>query len=91
MFCCSYAWNNLANVVILESPTGVGFSYCSTQVAGGVCKNTDKLTAAAARAAMVDFFATKFPELKNNDFFITGVSLCFNALFLFDSNVLVFD
>jgi cathepsin A (carboxypeptidase C) len=69
-----YAWNNLANVVILESPTGVGFSYCSTQVAGGVCKNTDKLTAAAARAAMVDFFATKFPELKNNDFFITGES-----------------
>jgi len=69
-----YTWNHLANVVVLESPTGVGFSYCSTQKAGGVCKNTDKLTASAARAAMVDFFATKFPELKENPFFITGES-----------------
>jgi len=69
-----YAWTKLANLVVLESPTGVGYSYCSTQKAGGVCKNTDKLTAAAARAAMVDFFANKFPELKANKFFITGES-----------------
>jgi serine carboxypeptidase-like clade 1 len=69
-----YSWTKVANLVILESPTGVGFSYCSTQKNGGVCKNTDKLTAAAARAAMVDFFATKFPELKPNKFFITGES-----------------
>jgi cathepsin A (carboxypeptidase C) len=69
-----YAWTKLANLLILESPTGVGYSYCSTQVSGGVCKNTDKLTAAAARAAVVDFFSTKFPELKENPFFITGES-----------------
>jgi cathepsin A (carboxypeptidase C) len=69
-----YAWTKLANVLVLESPTGVGYSYCSTQVAGGVCKNTDKLTAAAARAGVVDFFSTKFPELKKNSFFITGES-----------------
>lgn len=69
-----YAWTKLANLVVLESPTGVGYSYCSTQINGGVCKNTDKLTAAAARAAMVDLFTTKFPELAKNPFFVTGES-----------------
>jgi carboxypeptidase C (cathepsin A) len=67
-----YSWTKAANLVILEGPTGVGFSYCSTQKAGGACKNIDKLTAAAARAAMCDLFATKFPELQRNKFFITG-------------------
>ena len=47
-----YAWTKLANLVVLESPTGVGYSYCSTQINGGVCKNTDKLTAAAARVSV---------------------------------------
>ena len=39
-----------------------------------MCQNTDKFTASTARAAMVDFFATKFPDLAQNDFFITGES-----------------
>jgi cathepsin A (carboxypeptidase C) len=69
-----YAWTTLVNLLILESPTGVGYSYCSTQKAGGVCNNTDKLTAATARAAVVDFFETKFPELKTAPFYITGES-----------------
>ena len=69
-----YSRINMANLVVLESPTGVGYSYCSTQIAGGVCKNTDKLTAASARAAMVDFFGAKFPELAKNEFFISGES-----------------
>jgi hypothetical protein len=42
-------------------------------VNNGLCKNTDKLTASASRAALVDFYS-KFPELKGNDFFITGES-----------------
>ena len=41
---------------------------------GKACHNTDKSTASAARAAMVDFFDTKFPELKKNPFYITGES-----------------
>lgn len=62
-----YAWTKEANLVILESPMGVGYSYCSSQAAPGgkgVCKNTDKLTASAARAAMVDFFSSKFRSSK---------------------------
>jgi hypothetical protein len=42
-------------------------------VNNGLCKNTDKLTASASRAALVDFYS-KFPELRANDFFITGES-----------------
>eukprot|EP00656_Telonema_subtile_P017622 TRINITY_DN1947_c0_g1_i1.p1 TRINITY_DN1947_c0_g1~~TRINITY_DN1947_c0_g1_i1.p1 ORF type:complete len:558 (-),score=103.07 TRINITY_DN1947_c0_g1_i1:70-1743(-) len=69
-----YAWTTLANLLVLESPTGVGYSWCSTQKAGGICNNTDKLTASTARASLVDFFSTKFPELKGNSFYITGES-----------------
>ena len=69
-----YAWTKLANVFAIESPIGVGYSYCSAQKEGKVCKNTDKFTASAARAAIVNFFSKKFPELASNDFFITGES-----------------
>jgi serine carboxypeptidase-like clade I len=41
---------------------------------GSVCQNTDKFTASASRAALLDFFTNKFPELQPNEFFITGES-----------------
>ena len=69
-----YAWTKLANVVALESPAGVGFSYCTKNgAATNECANTDKTTAADARRALVDFFS-KFPELVSAPFFITGES-----------------
>jgi len=69
-----YAWTKQANVLVLESPGGVGFSYCAAMQANGSCSNTDDSTARAARAALQDFFATKFPELRELPFFITGES-----------------
>jgi serine carboxypeptidase-like clade 1 len=70
-----YAWTNVVNLLVLESPVGVGFSYCEAQTKPGtVCQNTDKFTASTSRAALVDFFQNKFPELAENDFFITGES-----------------
>jgi len=60
--------------MILESPAGVGYSYCDKMLKGGSCSNTDRGTAAAARAAMQDFFATKMPDLRANKFFIVGES-----------------
>jgi serine carboxypeptidase-like clade I len=68
-----WSWTNVANVFVIESPVGVGYSYCANQLEGKVCKNTDKYTASTARAAIVSFF-DKFPELAKNDFFITGES-----------------
>mmetsp|Transcript_23257 Transcript_23257/g.35210 ORF Transcript_23257/g.35210 Transcript_23257/m.35210 type:complete len:544 (-) Transcript_23257:9-1640(-) len=68
-----WAWTNVAHVIAIESPIGVGYSYCANQMKGKVCKNTDKFTASASRAAIVSFFE-KFPELVDNPFFITGES-----------------
>ena len=71
-----YSWTKLpANLLILESPIGVGYSYCSAQeTPGQLCRNTDKYTASTSRAALVDFFRHKFPEYRRNPFYITGES-----------------
>ena len=52
------------------------YSYCA-DAAGKpttACTNTDKATAIASRAAIQDFFKSKFPSLAKNDFIITGES-----------------
>ncbi|KAG7347245.1 peptidase S10 serine carboxypeptidase family protein [Nitzschia inconspicua] len=69
-----WAWTRIVNVLILEAPMGVGYSYCSRQLEGKKCINTDQYTAKATRAALVDFFTDKYPEFVDNDFFITGES-----------------
>ena len=69
-----YAWTKQANLLILESPAGVGYSYCAPMKAGSACNNTDVTTARAARAAVQDFFKSKFPELRGNGLYITGES-----------------
>ena len=65
-----YAWNRVGNVIFMESPAGVGFSYASD---GNIATNDDEV-ATNNYNALVDFFTTKFPEYKNNDFYITGES-----------------
>ena len=69
-----WAWTKLANLVALESPAGVGYSYCEAMKRGGACANTDITTAKAAHAALLDLLSVKFPELRANAFFITGES-----------------
>lgn len=71
-----YSWTKApAHVLALEAPVGVGFSYCERQVTENKpCQNTDRYTASASRAALVDFFTTKFPEFQSSDFYITGES-----------------
>ena len=59
-----YAWTNVANLFVVESPAGVGYSYCAAMKTGGGCANSDVSTAKAAHAALQDFFTTKFPELR---------------------------
>jgi len=71
-----WAWTKAkVNLMAIEAPMGVGFSYCSRQLENGKpCKNTDTNTAVTSAAALVDFFKTKFPELYDGGFYIAGES-----------------
>ncbi|XP_027928664.1 serine carboxypeptidase-like 45 isoform X1 [Vigna unguiculata] len=66
-----YSWNKEANVLYLESPAGVGFSYSSNKSFYGLV--TDEITARDNLVFLQRWFS-KFPEYSNNDFFITGES-----------------
>jgi carboxypeptidase C (cathepsin A) len=64
-----YAWTQEANMLWLESPKGVGFSYCDDQP----CINNDTTTAIDAHEFLVNFIDA-YPEFSNSDFYITGES-----------------
>lgn len=65
-----WSWNNFANVLYIESPPGVGYSYCK-----GVadCTFTDEKSAEVNLQAVLQWF-TSFPEFKTNDLYISGES-----------------
>ncbi|KHJ78513.1 serine carboxypeptidase, partial [Oesophagostomum dentatum] len=59
-----------ANVLYLESPVGVGYSYSTD---GVLPQYSDELTAAENYAALVDFFSL-YPEYRTLPFYTTGES-----------------
>lgn len=63
-------WATQANVVYLESPAGVGFSYSDNSAD---YRTNDDKTAALNAGTMKAFFKA-YPEFVNNEFFITGES-----------------
>lgn len=65
-----YAWNTMANVLFLEAPACVGLSYDDNDN----CSTGDDETSLGNYLALQDFFKNKFPEYRNNSFFITGES-----------------
>ncbi|KAA8515624.1 hypothetical protein F0562_018765 [Nyssa sinensis] len=67
----NFAWNNAANVLFLESPAGVGFSYSNTT--SDFEKGGDKKTAADNYVFLLNWLE-RFPEYKNRDFYISGES-----------------
>ncbi|RDX96683.1 Serine carboxypeptidase II-3, partial [Mucuna pruriens] len=66
-----YAWNNVANVIFLESPAGVGFSYSNTS--SDYSKTGDKSTAIDSYTFLVNWLQ-RFPHYKTRDLYITGES-----------------
>eukprot|EP01121_Diplochlamys_sp_Union-15-3_P007382 TRINITY_DN1872_c0_g1_i1.p1 TRINITY_DN1872_c0_g1~~TRINITY_DN1872_c0_g1_i1.p1 ORF type:complete len:446 (+),score=79.29 TRINITY_DN1872_c0_g1_i1:41-1339(+) len=64
-----YSWNTIANVLYLESPAGVGFSYCD----GGCPTYDDNSTAFDNFDFLVKWFA-QYPSFANNNFYIIGES-----------------
>lgn len=73
VFLNPYAWTNSATMLYLESPKGVGFSYCEGATRNSECVNTDESTAQDAYEFLVNFF-NAYPEYKKNKFYITGES-----------------
>lgn len=71
LFHNEYAWNNAANVIFLESPAGVGFSYSNTS--SDYDDNGDKRTAEDSYTFLINWLE-RFPQYKSRDFFITGES-----------------
>ncbi|KAL1559579.1 Serine carboxypeptidase-like 40, variant 2 [Salvia divinorum] len=66
-----FSWNHAANLLFLESPAGVGFSYSNTTEdfrSGG-----DAKTAIDNYAFLVNWLE-RFPEYKGRDFYISGES-----------------
>ncbi|GLT88075.1 hypothetical protein SLE2022_061160 [Rubroshorea leprosula] len=67
----AYSWNKRANMLYLESPAGVGFSYSANK--SFYASVNDEMTARDNLAFLQKWF-TKFPEYKGRDLFITGES-----------------
>ncbi|XP_008777393.1 serine carboxypeptidase-like 45 isoform X2 [Phoenix dactylifera] len=66
-----YSWNKEANMLYLETPAGVGFSYANdTSCYEGV---DDKMTARDNLVFLLRWFS-KFPQYKVRDLYITGES-----------------
>jgi cathepsin A (carboxypeptidase C) len=64
-----HRWNKIANIIFIESPQCVGYSYQET----GLCATGDDETANDNFLALKSFFV-KFPEYQTNEFFLTGES-----------------
>jgi len=64
-----YRWNLKVNMLYIEAPVGVGFSYSET---GDYACDDDRT--ASENLAAVEAFYAMFPEYKKNKFFITGES-----------------
>jgi cathepsin A (carboxypeptidase C) len=62
-----YSWNNNANIIYLDQPLGVGYSY-------GKHGPNNTVTAAEQVYVFLQLFFHKFPKYKNLDFHVTGES-----------------
>ncbi|KAL3348418.1 hypothetical protein AABB24_021866 [Solanum stoloniferum] len=67
----NFAWNHAANVLFVESPAGVGFSYSNTS--SDVTIGGDRKTANDNYRFLINWLE-RFPEYKNRDFYIAGES-----------------
>ncbi|XP_072975427.1 serine carboxypeptidase-like 27 [Typha angustifolia] len=65
------SWNKAANLLFLESPAGVGFSYSNTSL--DLYTSGDMKTAMDAYAFLVNWFE-RFPQYKHREFYVAGES-----------------
>jgi carboxypeptidase C (cathepsin A) len=65
-----YSWNQEANILYIEQPAGVGFSYCNSR---SDCKSGDDQSAEDNLAALLAWYE-KFPEFKEHELYLSGES-----------------
>ncbi|MFS7899950.1 putative carboxypeptidase D [Helianthus anomalus] len=66
-----YSWNTVANLLFLDSPVGVGYSYSNTYE--DIRSNGDKRTSKDALQFLLNWLE-RFPKYKGRDFYLTGES-----------------
>ncbi|KAH9299268.1 hypothetical protein KI387_030950 [Taxus chinensis] len=66
-----FSWNKVANLLFLESPAGVGFSYTNTT--SNLFSTGDKRTAQDALIFLLNWFE-RFPQYRHREFYICGES-----------------
>ncbi|KAM3714377.1 hypothetical protein ACB098_01G329600 [Castanea mollissima] len=66
-----YSWNREVNLLFLESPAGVGFSYTNTR--SDLNDTGDKRTAEDALVFLIRWMS-RFPQYKHREFYIAGES-----------------
>ncbi|PKA54982.1 Serine carboxypeptidase-like 34 [Apostasia shenzhenica] len=66
-----HSWNKEANLLFLEAPVGVGFSYTNTS--SEILNLSDEFTARDSYIFLVNWFE-RFPQFKSHDFYIVGES-----------------
>ncbi|VFQ72515.1 unnamed protein product [Cuscuta campestris] len=66
-----FAWNRVANMLFLESPASVGFSYSNTT--SDYAKSGDNRTAQDSLNFLLSWFE-RYPHYKSSDFYIAGES-----------------
>ncbi|CAI0411544.1 unnamed protein product [Linum tenue] len=66
-----YSWNKEANMIYLESPAGVGFSYSTDS---SFYNSVNDTITAHDNLAFLQQWLLKFPQYKNRDLFIAGES-----------------
>jgi serine carboxypeptidase-like clade 2 len=65
-----YTWTQYANVLWIEQPAGVGFSYSET----AADYNTNDTRAASDNYVFIQNWLKKFPQFQGRDFWLTGES-----------------
>ncbi|KAG2707865.1 hypothetical protein I3760_05G165900 [Carya illinoinensis] len=66
-----YSWNTAANLLFVESPVGVGFSYTNTS--SDINELGDTVTAKDSYTFLLNWFR-RFPQFKSHEFYIAGES-----------------
>ncbi|KAG8077127.1 hypothetical protein GUJ93_ZPchr0006g45252 [Zizania palustris] len=66
-----YSWNQVANILFLDSPVGVGYSY--SNISDDILNNGDDRTAKDSLAFLTKWIE-RFPQYKGREFYLTGES-----------------